>query len=110
MARLVDETGRVILPHLELAETFFTRLVGLQFRRDLPDGSGLWITPCSSIHTCCMRFSIDVWMLDREGVVLKCRRCVRPWRLVIAPKGTRVILETRVDAISLRAGERVEVR
>ncbi len=86
MASLVDSAGTVIIPRLELADTFLKRLVGLQFRKALPGDSGLCIWPCSSIHTCFMRFSIDVWMLDRQGRVLKCRRRVRPWRLAIAPR------------------------
>ncbi|MDX1926557.1 MAG: DUF192 domain-containing protein, partial [Pirellulaceae bacterium] len=63
--RLVDVSdGRVILPELEIASTFWSRFVGLQFRRELPKHSGLWLSPCSSIHTCFMRFPIDVLMLD----------------------------------------------
>lgn len=110
MASLVDNTGKVIIPHLEIADRFWQRFIGLQFRRQLPPNSGLCITPCSSIHTCFMRFPIDVWMLDRHGVVLKCKRNVQPWRFVIAPRGTRCIVETMSDAVSLAEGTLVEVR
>lgn len=109
MARLVDSSGAVIIPALELADTFLKRLVGLQFRKSLPLDAGLCISPCSSIHTCFMRFSIDVYMVDRQGFVLKVRPAVRPWRLVIAPRGTYYIIETHVDAFSLVEGQSVRV-
>jgi hypothetical protein len=40
---------------------------------------------------------------------LKSKRNVRPWRLVIAPRGTHAIVETMVDTLSLSVGQRVEV-
>jgi uncharacterized protein len=109
MAMLIDLTGTTLIPQLEIANTFFRRFVGLQFRSSLPPTSGIWISPCSSIHTCFMRFPIDVWMLDRNGILLKSKRNVRPWRLVIAPRGTHAIVETMVDTLSLSVGQRVEV-
>ncbi len=110
MAALTDSAGAIILPHLEVADTFVRRLVGLQFRRSLAQNAGILISPCSSIHTCFMRFSIDVWMLDRQGVVLKFKRGVRPWTFVIAPRGTHSILETATNSISLFEGQQIAVR
>ena len=109
MAMLVDNTGKAIIPQLEIANTFFRRFVGLQFRCSLPPKSGIWISPCSSIHTCFMRFPIDVWMLNRNGIVLQSQRNVLPWRIVIAPRGTQSIVETMVDTLSLTVGQRVQV-
>jgi len=50
------------------------------FRSNLPTGTGLVIDPCSSIHTFWMRFPIDVLYVDREGMVLRADRAMRPWR------------------------------
>lgn len=109
MARLVDSAGTTIIPQLEIANTFFRRFVGLQFRRSLPTHAGIWISPCSSIHTCFVRFPIDVWMLDRNGVVLQSKRNVRPWRIVLAPRGTHTIVETMVGSLSLSDGQQVHI-
>ena len=109
MARLVDSSGTPLIPHLEIANTFFRRFVGLQFRRSLQTNAGIWISPCSSIHTCFVRFPIDVWMLDRNGVVLQSRRNVRPWRIVLAPRGTHTIVETAVGSLSLSVGLQVSI-
>ena len=68
----------VIVANLELATTFWQRFKGLQLRRQLRNDQGLLISPCSSLHTCFMRFPIDVTALDFEGTVLACRRDVKP--------------------------------
>lgn len=109
MPMLVDSGGRIVIPQLEIADTFLRRFLGLQFRSFMSSGAGIWLSPCASIHTCFMRFPIDVWMLDRDGVILHVKRRVRPWRIVMAPRGTRSIVETTVDAVSLLEGQRVEV-
>lgn len=104
-----DDDETVILPELEIADRFWTRLIGLQFRRQLPVQRGLWISPCSSIHTCFMRFPIDVLMLDGDGHVLQTRRSVWPWRVVWCPRGTRVVVETKVAATDVCAGTRLKI-
>lgn len=79
---LVDrESGRTLVAATGVADTFFTRLAGLQFRRSLPPGTGLLIVPCSSIHTACMRFAIDVVFLDEDARIVGLQPNVRPWRL-----------------------------
>lgn len=106
--RLVRHSdGAVLLPQLELATTFWSRFVGLQFRRSLTSDQGLFLKPCSSLHSCFMRFPIDVIMLDRENQVLKVRRRLRPWRAMICVAGTVAIIETAVDALELSPGEQI---
>jgi len=42
---------------------------GLLGRTSLPDGEGMIITRCNSIHMFFMRFPIDVVFIDQKGVV-----------------------------------------
>jgi uncharacterized membrane protein (UPF0127 family) len=87
------DTGAVVVEDLEVAAGFWSRFVGLQFRAKLAPNAGLLLVPCSSIHTCFVRFPIDVVFLDERGVVLAVRPHVCPWRVVFAPRGTRAVLE-----------------
>jgi len=105
LIRLSDRS--VLLERLELATTFWSRFIGLQFRRSLATDQGLLLQPCSSLHSCFMRFPIDVIMLDRENRVLKVRRRLSPWRAMICVAGTEAIIETAVDAVELLPGEQV---
>jgi uncharacterized protein len=92
--RVVErDTARTVVDRLEIADGYWPRLVGLQFRAEPPPGFGLLLAPCSSIHTFFMRFAIDLVMLDRSGCVLEVRRGVRPWRVVMPVRRTYAILE-----------------
>lgn len=68
-------------PFLEIliADSFFTRLAGLMFRKPLPVATGLLLSPCNSVHMCFMRFAIDVVYVDKEYTVLKVVKNLRPW-------------------------------
>jgi hypothetical protein len=92
--RLVNAAdGATVAEPLVVADGYWSRLAGWQFRRPPAAGQGLLLVPCGSIHTCWMRFAIDVVYLDRSGTVLAVRRGVRPWRMAIAPRGTHAVLE-----------------
>lgn len=68
-------------PFLEIltADTFWTRLAGLMFRKKLPPSTGLLLAPCNSVHMCFMRFSIDVVYLDKDFIIIKVVKNLRPW-------------------------------
>ena len=76
----------------EIADSFLSRLKGLMFRKKLDRDSGLFIQNCSSIHTCFMRFPIDVIYVDRKYTVLY-TETVAPWRIGKIVKHTRHVLE-----------------
>lgn len=77
-----NETRNSILgTSVDVADTSGARQKGLLGRDGLSNGQGLWIVPCESIHTCGMRFSIDVLYLDRKRRVRKMLRALKPWRL-----------------------------
>ena len=108
MKQLIDlSDGSVLLESVEMADSFWTRFWGLQFRPPIPKARGIFLTPCSSLHTCFMRFPIDVVMLDASLVVLEHRRNIQPWRLVFCPKQTSSVLETGVDALPEMTGRSV---
>jgi hypothetical protein len=107
---LVDESGKVVVDRLEVADGFWSRMVGLQLRRALAPRSALLLIPCGSIHTCFMRFAIDMVCLDGGGRVLAVKTGVRPWRVAFAPRGTHAVLETAAGGASgLRPGGRLRL-
>lgn len=68
-------------PFLEIriADSFFTRLAGLMFKKELAQGTGLLLAPCNSVHMCFMRFAIDVIFIDEEYNILKIVKNLKPW-------------------------------
>jgi uncharacterized membrane protein (UPF0127 family) len=100
----------VLVEHLWMADSFFGRLRGLQFRAPLPDGHGLLLVPCRSIHTCWMRFAIDLICLDINARVLDVRRQVVPWRVAIVNAETYGIVEvTAGNADQIQLGHKLQL-
>ncbi|MBR5151825.1 MAG: DUF192 domain-containing protein [Elusimicrobiaceae bacterium] len=77
----VKRTATVLAQQVEEARTFWARLKGLMFRRSLSQGSALLLEPCPQIHTCFMRFNIDVVFLDKNNRVVAVLEDVKPWRM-----------------------------
>ena len=48
----------IFVMKVKIADKFFSRLLGLMFRKNLESNHGLLIVPCNSIHMLFMRFSI----------------------------------------------------
>ena len=99
--RLETADGRVVAAHVEVAGSVWSRFMGLMFRRELPEGHGLSLTPCSSIHMFFMRIPLDVAFLDREGRVVRIYHGIRPWRATRVVHGARTAVE--LPAGTLRA-------
>jgi uncharacterized membrane protein (UPF0127 family) len=103
-------TKRSVVPDVDVAAGFWSRLRGWQFRAQPARGSGLLLAPCSSIHTCWMRFALDLVWLDRDGTVLAIGRGVRPWRAALAPRGTLAVLEVPAgEAAEIQAGQQLRL-
>lgn len=71
----------LVADNVRLAATSRERCQGLLGMKSLARGHGLWIRPCSSIHTFGMSFAIDVVYLDRRQRVRKVVRRVSAWRI-----------------------------
>jgi uncharacterized protein len=101
----------IVARTIETAFDSPTRNRGLLGRSGLADDRALILAPCSSIHTFFMQFAIDVAFVDRDGVVLRIRKALGPWRLQIAFRAFAVIelASGRLDRSDTRIGDRVRV-
>jgi len=50
----------VVSKNLKIADRFFNRLFGLMFKKKMDEDECLLIADCRGVHTCFMRFPIDV--------------------------------------------------
>jgi uncharacterized membrane protein (UPF0127 family) len=109
LGRLINAaSGQVVVARLYVADRFLARLIGLQFRRPLPAGEALLLAPCRSIHTCWLRFPLDLVCLDAQGTVVQTRQGVRPWRIVRGHPRTFGILEASMGQLQrVRVGDRL---
>jgi len=93
MKCLHKRTGAELARQVEQADTFWARLKGLMFRRNIPGGQALLLDPCPQIHTCFMRFEIDVVFLDKQNRVVAVQERVKPWRMSKFYRHSRRTLE-----------------
>ncbi|HEU5257979.1 MAG TPA: DUF192 domain-containing protein [Vicinamibacterales bacterium] len=77
-------TGRLVAEAVIPAFDSDARRKGLLGRDSFEKGSAIVIAPSNAIHTFFMQFSIDALFVRRDGVVVKIRRNIPPWRLVAA--------------------------
>lgn len=100
MSKLVrKDTGEVLLKDLKEADTFLKRLKGLMGKTSLPEGTGIRIAPCSSIHCFFMKMSIDALFLDENLCVVHRIFDMKPWTLSKPIKGSRSVIETESGAL-----------
>ena len=85
--RLTAEAAPGSAVRADAANSFLKRFLGLMGRKKLPQGQGLLLSPCSSIHMLFMRFPIDAVWLDRDYRILKISPHLSPWlRLAFCPR------------------------
>ncbi len=102
----LTECGRI-------ADTFYTRLVGLLNDKQLEYGDGLWIKPCNSIHSIGMRFKFDAIFLDKNLRVVHLVPEMKPWRISKMVFSADSVLELPAGHIALTAtelGDQFEMR
>lgn len=99
------DTGALVAENVAVADTRATRAVGLLSRSGLNAGEALWIVPSRGIHTCWMRFTIDVLALDESGVVVDRVRGLKPWRIRLPRRGTAGVLELPAGCIAATGTE-----
>jgi uncharacterized membrane protein (UPF0127 family) len=75
-----------------VASGWRSRLLGLAWLDRERAGPGLLIPRCASVHTCGMRFALDLYFLDADGALLEVRRGVLPRRIAWY-RGADAVLE-----------------
>ncbi len=101
-----------LIPQLEVAENFWSRLKGLLGRSSINENQAMWIHNCNSIHTFFMNFAIDCVFVDQNLQVKAIARDVRPGRIVWPIWGARSVFEMKsglADQLKIQVGEVLDV-
>jgi hypothetical protein len=111
-ARLIDaSTGTIIAHQVEAAFDSASRRHGLLGREQWATGRALVLAPCAAVHTCFMRFPIDVLFVDRRGRVRKVAEHLKAWRIAASPRAFAAIemAAGSAAAAGVRPGSRVAI-
>lgn len=105
--------GTVLVKDGRVANTPWTRLVGLMGKRSFARGQGLLLQNESAIHTFGMLIPIDVAFLSADGTVLCTRRAMPPFRIGPLVRGVKSVLELPIGTLaetSTQVGDVLEIR
>ncbi len=101
VVRVINQTrGVLVAGQVEIARTFWPRLMGLIGRRTLCANAGLFLERCGAIHTFGVRFPIDVVFLDRNNRVLRMVEQLSPCRVIGAGGRATSTLELPAGALT----------
>ena len=106
-------TGRLVVSSLEIARTLWTQTVGLMGSPGIDDDAGLLILRCNSIHTCFVRFRIDVVFLDEQLRVVRIFPDLAPWRIAGPVRGAKSALELPAGTVRqqhIAVGQRMQLK
>ena len=98
---IVNATKQTLLADkATTARTLWQRMKGLLGRSSLGTREALVIPGCRSIHTICMRFSIDALFVDKHLRVVKTVERLRPFRLAAAAPAACGVVELASGAVA----------
>jgi len=105
--------GEHVLGHrVKLMLNWLSRFKGLLGTRQLPQGAGAWLAPCSSVHMIGMLYSIDVLFLDRDQRIVNFKSNVKPFSIAIGGPKTFSTIELPASSLqgkSITTGDKVSL-
>src|SRR6266513_1971896 len=84
---------------VKVADSIFSRLVGLLGKRSLQPDSGVWICPANAVHTIGMLFSFDLLLIDKDFKVVGVRELLRPFRITMPNGKAESVIELPAHSI-----------
>ncbi|HEY3486856.1 MAG TPA: DUF192 domain-containing protein [Gammaproteobacteria bacterium] len=78
---LEGQLRRLLLDTVMQTDTMLERMRGLLWRRPLTGEEALIIDKCGSVHTCGIKYPLDLAFIDRQSIVRKLVRRLQPWRM-----------------------------
>ncbi len=97
---------------LYIASSFFSKGKGLLGKKSIPDGYGLLITSCNSIHSFFMAFSFDAIFLDKNNEVVHIINAMPANRISPIVRRSHSVLEVpagKVQATMTIVGDTIDV-
>jgi|WetSurMetagenome_2_1015567.scaffolds.fasta_scaffold71202_2 uncharacterized protein len=112
---ITKDDGSVVAIEIERADTMLKQIVGLMFRKSVPESYAMVLTmkreAREGIHMLFVRFPIDVAFLDSERKIVDIRQHLKPWTgIAFARKPFRYAMEFPAGTAaraSLNVGDRL---
>jgi len=83
--------NEIALAKVHEASSFLERFAGLMLRKDSAPYNGLIFYHAGGIHTCFMRFALDIVFVDHNMKVVKIFQRIKPFKAVFCLKAYAAI-------------------
>lgn len=90
---------------IRLADSYFKRLKGLMFIKDIDYGLLIETSISSDIHTCFMRFPVDVYFI--KDFLIFDKATLNPWSFYKPCKKADFVLEFKKDDFKIRKEDEI---
>ena len=78
---MIIKVGKIELCRKAIvADSFMKKLKGLMFSESMSGFDGMLFYQTNAIHTCFMKYNIDVVFFNKKNEIKKIYRGLRPWR------------------------------
>lgn len=90
----------VVARQVHLARTFYERFWGWMGRKIIGEEEALVLIPCRAIHTCFLKFPLDVLFVASDGQVLLTLTGLRPFRFSPYVRHAQLVVELPADRLA----------
>jgi len=98
--RIINLTkNQVLAEEVLLSTNFLKRLKGLLGYKSLEKNQAMILRPANSVHTFFMRFPIDVLFVDRNKIVVKIFRNMKPFKVTGVYLKSAFVIESSAGVI-----------
>ena len=100
-----------LVENCKVADSFFTRLMGLIPYKELKEGDGLFFPKSNSAHTFFMRFPIDIVFLTKNNTVVGIEE-IKPWKITKIHWKAKSMLEVPFGTCrkkQIQCGDKLEI-
>ncbi|MDD2371730.1 MAG: DUF192 domain-containing protein [Firmicutes bacterium] len=109
--QIVTEVNENLLANVVIADSYFKRLKGLMWKKNLNKDEGLLIKPCNSIHTFFMKINLDVIFIDKNNTIIEIYKNMLPWRISKIHKNSIFCIEGNAGSFeNLKKGEKIKIK
>jgi len=102
--------NELVIKDVCVASSFWLRFIGLMFRESTAPYGGLVFYRSGGIHTCFMRFALDIVFVDCGMKVTRVFTGVKPFRAVFCPGAYAAIEFKSGSAKSINRGDILEFK
>ncbi len=111
--KLIDTTNdNIIGDKIEIAESFWSKTVGLLNRKKLKKDEGLLLKKTRSIHSIGMKFNFDAIYLDKDFKIVEIHHNIKPNKvlpIVFNAKHTLEVAANTAKELGLKKGNFLKI-